>query len=322
MLDMSSTLRAEHADLIQGVSRAYSTLIEMSYLNQEDVHFPQPGVDISQAAKDHLQRAGFEEDAITLCQLFPALKTQLIEKWSWLGDGIPIAPGSQAVSYLVNSVPNVQDMRFTRNGEVEIAQNDFKIARCGTSVGADRVYRFAEKSLEVLPLNCDDSDGPQSHQQPIADALGDWHSKFHDLEWIPWSDDNGMYIEERPMEWENDQADPGSARSMLQLQHTAWQQAGLPMAQISVEQLLEQHVERTKAEHNKFWAKKRIYQDAGWPDAFDAAQVRRKRDEWNQQYSDVTDLYRHGPQAARYWELQHGHGLREMFKTSAGRYAV
>ncbi|KAK4970385.1 hypothetical protein LTR42_008552 [Elasticomyces elasticus] len=124
------------------------------------------------------------------------------------------------------------------------------------------------------------------------------------------------------MEWENDQADPGSARSMLQMQHTAWQQAGLPIAQVSVEELLQQHVERTKAERNKFWAKRRIYEDAGWPDTFDAAEFCRKRDEWNQQYSEVTDLYRHGPQAARYWELQHGQDLRDMFKTSAGRYAV
>ncbi|KAK3642789.1 hypothetical protein LTR56_010613 [Elasticomyces elasticus] len=80
--------------------------------------------------------------------------------------------------------------------------------------------------------------------------------------------------------------------------------------------------ERTKAEHNKFWAKRRIYEDAGWPEAFDAAEFRRKRDEWNQRHSDVTDLYRYGPQAARYWGLQHGQGLRDMFNTSAGRYAV
>ncbi|KAK3646628.1 hypothetical protein LTR56_008392 [Elasticomyces elasticus] len=317
-----SALRSEHADLIQGVSRLYSTLIGMSYLQHEDVHFAQPGVDVSQAAKDHLRTAGFGEYAIMLCQLLPALTTQLLEKWSWSEDGIRFAPGRQAVSYLVNSVPDVQDMRFIRNGEAEITHNDFKLARCGASVGEDRVYRFAEKSLEVLPLSCDDSDEPQSHQQPIADALRDWRSKFHDLEWIPWSDDNGMYIEKRPMEWENDQADPWSARLMLQLQHTAWQQANLPMAQISVEQLLEQHAERIKAERNKFWAKRRIYQDAGWPEAFDAAEFRRKRDEWNQQYSDVTDLYRYGPQAARYWEPQHGQGLRDIFKTTAGRYAV
>ncbi|KAK5689845.1 hypothetical protein LTR97_012605 [Elasticomyces elasticus] len=303
MSEEVSTLRSEHADLVAGVSRLYSTLIGMSYLQQEDVHFPQPGVDVSQAAKDHLQTAGFGEDAIILCQLLPALTTQLLEKWSLSEDGIPVAPGSQAVSYLINSLPDIQDMRFIRNGEAEIAQNVLKIARCGASEGEDRVYRFAEKSLEVLPLDCDDSDGSRSHQQPIADTLQDWHSKFHDLEWTPWSDDNWMYVEERPMDWENDQADPGSARSMLQLQHTAWQQAGSPITQVSVEELLEQHAERTKAERNKFWTKRRIYEDADWPDTFDAAEFCRKRDEWNQQYSDVTDLYRHGPQAARHREL-------------------
>ncbi|KAK5720301.1 hypothetical protein LTR15_007574 [Elasticomyces elasticus] len=301
-----STLLSEHADLIAGVSRLYSTLIGMSYLQQEDVHFPQPGVDVSQAAKNHLQTAGVEEDAIILCQLLPALTKQLLEKWSCSEDGIPVTPGSQAMSYLVNSVPDVQDTRFIRNRGAGIAQNDSK-----------------QESHELTPLNCDDSDGPQSHQQPIADAPRDWSSKFHHLEGIPWSDDNGMYIEKRPMEWENDQADPGSARSILQLQHTAWQQAGLPMmAQVSVEQLFQQHVERTTAERNKFWAKRRIYEDAGGLDAFDAAEFCRKRDEWNQQYSDVTDLYRHGPQAARYWELQHGQDLRDIFKATAGRYGV
>ncbi|KAK5708497.1 hypothetical protein LTR17_020628 [Elasticomyces elasticus] len=314
MPDRLWTLRSEHADLIQGMFRLYSTLIEMSYLQQEDVQIPQSGVDVPQAAIDHLQTAGFGEDAIKLCQMLPALKTQMIEKWSWPEDGIPIAPGSQAVSYMVDSEPDAQDMRFIRNGEAEIADNDIKIARCGTSVGADRVYRFAETATTLTDRSHTSNPSPM-HSVTGTPSSTTWHGYLD-------RDDNGMYIEKRPMEWENDQADPGRARSMLELQHTAWQQAGLPMAQISVEELLRQHVERIKAERNKFWAKRLIYEDAGWPDAFDTAEFRQKRGDWNQQYSDVTDLYRYGPQAARYWELEHGQGLRDMFKNTAGRYAV
>jgi len=94
------------------------------------------------------------------------------------------------------------------------------------------------------------------------------------------------------------------------------------MAQKSVEQLLLEHTERTRAERNKYWAKRRIYEDAGWPDVFDREEFRRQRDRWNQQYNEVTDLYRHGPKASRYWEFEHGQMLREMFRSTAGRYAV
>ena len=178
-----------------------------------------------------------------------------------------------------------------------------------------------KESLEVVPLQYD-SDGPESHVQPIAEALNEWDTKLRSLQWLPWSDATGLYIEELPTEWDRDQADLASLRSQYQLQHTAWQQAGLPMAQKSVEQLLLEHTERTKAERNKFWAKRRIYEDAGWPDTFDGEEFRRRRDGWNQQYSEVMDLHRYGPKASHYWEFEHGQGLRDMFRSTAGRYGV
>lgn len=175
--------------------------------------------------------------------------------------------------------------------------------------------------MQTVPLE-DNSDNAAAQQEPVEDAFRGWQSKFLNLDWIAWTDDSHISIDERPTEWDINQANPTSVRHQYQLQQAAWQQAGLPIGLKSVEQLLAEHAEVTKAESNKFWAKRRIYEDAGWPDSFDREKFRRQRDRWNQRYRELADLYRRGPNAARWWQYGHGQALRDMSKETAGRHAV
>lgn len=148
MLERVLRSRSEHAGLIDGLSTLYSTLVDMCYLETDDVHFPQAGTESTQIDTAYLETAGFGEDAITLIEQLSGPSGRILHRWASSEAGIPLAPGSQAVSYVSDTVPDLQDMRYIRNGEVEIGENDFKISRCGGTTGEDRIYRFAESKCE------------------------------------------------------------------------------------------------------------------------------------------------------------------------------
>ena len=68
---------------------------------------------------------------------------------------------------------------------------------------------------------------------PVEEALAGLHAKLRCLERLPRIDERSKIIQERPTTWEVEQADLIGLRSQFELQHLAWQQAGLPMAQKS-----------------------------------------------------------------------------------------
>lgn len=149
MADRTSTVPSEHAALVQGLTTVYKTLIAMDYLNDRDVHFPQEADRSSRAATEKLRSAGVGKDAIILIQQLPCLSEEMTEECSFSESGVLLAPGSQAITYTADNIPDAQDIRFVHNGAAEIGQNDIKISRCGPICGADKVYNFAESRNAV-----------------------------------------------------------------------------------------------------------------------------------------------------------------------------
>ena len=72
---------------------------------------------------------------------------------------------------------------------------------------------------------------------------------------------------------------------------------------------------------NGFWAKRLIYETAGWPSNFDQTEFCRLRDSWNAEYYQIVNI-RNGFGAGNVYDLQQGGRLREMYRRTAGRYAV
>lgn len=135
-----------HDPLVEGMENLYRLLIALDYLQASNVHFHSDGSESMPVATEQLRAAGLGDEAISLVQRLPYLDNGVLERWSHSEIGIPLAPGSQAVSYTVGHVPDVQDMRTVRNGQIELGTNDFKIARAGPREGNDIVYRFGDST--------------------------------------------------------------------------------------------------------------------------------------------------------------------------------
>lgn len=164
--------------------------------------------------------------------------------------------------------------------------------------------------------------------QAAAEAFRDWVKKLELLEWIPWEDDTGLSIHEEPTGWYQDQVNPANARLEIEMQRMAMQQMGLAAAQKSVEQLLRERAEVRKAERNRFIALRLLYEEAGWlydetewQDEFDRSKFRKFRDDWNWKVAELSNPYVHGPNAARWWQYEHGQALRDMFSKAIGPFA-
>lgn len=106
------------------------------------------------------------------------------------------------------------------------------------------------------------------------------------------------------------------------MQHLAMQQIDLTTSQKSVEQLPEERAGIRKVERNRFMARRRIYEDAGWPNLFDREDFRRRTNEWHQRSADLINPYIDGPRAAYWMQHDHDQPVGDMFRENAGPYSL
>ncbi|KAK4553795.1 hypothetical protein LTR86_008970 [Recurvomyces mirabilis] len=110
---------------------------------------------------------------------------------------------------------------------------------------------------------------------PVKEELRKWEAKLRTLTWLPWTDNGNLTITPQPTEYER----------------------GLDLYNKDVDRILHERDTRVRAERDQFFAKRFIYEEAGWPETFNCEAVQQRRDEWNGRYTyrDLTDLRKHGP---------------------------
>lgn len=99
-------------------------------------------------------------------------------------------------------------------------------------------------SIVEWPYNSNTDVWEELTQGPAGQVLSTWVSDLKNLTWLPWRFENARYIDSRPTKYDRLLQEGPDALSGLD-------------------------AELAKALFNEFDARRRIYEDCGWPDNFD-----------------------------------------------------
>lgn len=142
-------IKADHAELIEGVYAMYAQLIELRYLRPEEVLYPphgrrgRPGL-----ATKQLKRIGFNSEVMALLELLPYPTNEVLRKCSHQEVGLPVAPDSSVVSYLESHTSTVIDYarKPSPDGETCIPPWAFKVATAGSGFGNSYIYDTRDRT--------------------------------------------------------------------------------------------------------------------------------------------------------------------------------
>lgn len=150
----------EHAELIESLRRVYSILVELRYFRPEEVTRPpysnDPLGDEPALAHSELRSVGFTDEVVALMGQLPYPSNSVLDRFSTRGEGVPMAPDSQVVSYLAGQKRSLIRSARSAEGEVSIPAWAFKITTCGEHSGNSYIYDTRESTylLRLLSLHC------------------------------------------------------------------------------------------------------------------------------------------------------------------------
>lgn len=136
-------IRSAHGEFIDFVNEIYSTFIELRYLHEDEVTRPPYNIAGKPSlATSKLRHLGFTDEVIALLGELPYPSHELLNKASYQDEGISIAPGSAALSYLEGSHhDHISAARQPLcDGEVGIPAWAFKLTTCGSDFGTNYLY--------------------------------------------------------------------------------------------------------------------------------------------------------------------------------------
>lgn len=136
----------------------------------------------------------------------------------------------------------------------------------------------------------------------VDELLGTWIRNLQTLAWIPWRDEDRFLGMELPPTSEQSSwlADPENRRRELVER--------LPLD--AAEERFASDMKLAREDHNRYWAKRVVYEEAGWPGALDKERLREGVRELEKALWDAWDVAE-GAEAE--WESQ-----KRVYKRFAG----
>ncbi|KAF4554243.1 Hypothetical protein D9617_5g071200 [Elsinoe fawcettii] len=168
----------------------------------------------------------------------------------WISSlGFSIAPTSSAVCCLGQGYLAVSRYESGVGDDHDLPEHALKISEYGNREGTMYLYDLTTKSIVGRQYDNNIEVDQNSPQGPADHALSKWIFNFRTLSWLPWRFATARYIDSRPMEYDR------------------------PL-QNGSNSLTELDAELAKATFNQFNARRKIYEDCGWPDNFDLARFK------------------------------------------------
>lgn len=127
----------------------------------------------------------------------------------------------------------------------------------------------------------------------VDELLGKWIRNLQTFDWIPWRDDDRFLGMELPPSSEQESwlADPEKRR--LELVES--------LPQDIAEKTFDMNINGAKEDNNRYWAKRFVYEEAGWPTALDKQRLRERVRELEQA---LWDAWENADGADAEWESQ------------------
>ncbi|KAL2820842.1 hypothetical protein BDW59DRAFT_164537 [Aspergillus cavernicola] len=242
----STQIAHDHASLIQSVSDFYQVLVDMQYLQDDEIIQP------PQLTLPPLVEASYTPDTVALLRQLPHLRTSALE----------ITPSeTQPFPYLnldeLDTIPHHNNPRdpldHMQEEDWTIPPWTFFISRPAPRKYVRfpycRIYDTRSKTLgrwsETLLLG---NNPFLLDARPPEEVIGAWISAFRSLRWIP-----SLLREERIIH-----EIPASLGTDNNNNIPPWE----------------------KNNHNIYWAQRAIYEDCGWPDRLRPEELTRRRMEW------------------------------------------
>lgn len=321
-----SGIVAENSEIIHGMESIYGTLIEMGYVQNTDVQVPPHGLPKEPIAVAPLRAAGLLPKTIEIIGRLPCFTNEIIERQRESAvsrDGIAIAPFSSAASYLLGSGRHDEAREVGLGGQESdgsLPATAFKLATTSSSEGYNLAYDLTDKTI----LQWHPAGWAKCQRIPVSDFMADWIHKLRSLEWLPWVDDHGWEIEERQANRERELADSNSAlwqeiKAKLEDQRKESQSQGLDPRPI--EEMFVRYDIILKASQNRYWSKRRLYEECGWPDAFDRGDFEKRREVRNAR-AKALGASAASKITAPAEDIEDNEQLREFYKAGAGQHAV
>ncbi|KAK4508817.1 hypothetical protein PRZ48_002556 [Zasmidium cellare] len=312
MTGTSDMETAQHEAFLKGLRDLFAMLVEMDYLQSDDVSYPPHG-DLTVEA---LGAAGLEQEAVELIACMPMLNGELCEREADFGHGVELAPSASGVSYL--SSQGIELARQdARTDDEQLKPWMVRIARSNGVRGKDIVYDLLDGNM--IEWNYEGT-WQTVRQTPVENYFQRWIENLRSLECLPWHDGFGYVIHARPTGYEAHLANPSKTLEDVQLRHLSLSTAGITPP--SIDEMFNDHIEILKAEHNIFWSKRRLYEEAGRNRNFNHQKFRASREEYEQRFREATSLARVRPKGQSIYNIEHGRQLREWYRLMAREHGV
>lgn len=256
----------DHAELIQSITQFYQVLLDMQYLQEDDVarppHVPEH-VDVPV-----LQESGYTAEAIFLLQQLPHLKPSFLEIAPW--ETLPFPYLNLQDLNTISGDNNPRDPLDHPEGEDWVIPPwTFFVSRPAPRTYGDpaycRIYDTRSKTLGLWSESLINT-GTRSRflmdAHPPSEVLGEWIAALRSLEWVPSLSRRAPKLRTRP-----DQAALDGMQSALQSMPAEFADMMLGLQ---------------KQEINLYWAQRAIYEQCGWPHHLLPDELTRRRAEWDE----------------------------------------
>lgn len=146
----------------------------------------------------------------------------------------------------------------------------------------------------------------EAASKEVDELLGTWIRNLQTFDWIPWRDEDRFLGIQLPpsSEQEGWLADPEKRR--LELVET--------LPQDTAKTTFDTNIDGAREDNNCYWAKRLIYEEAGWPAALDKQRLRERVRELEQALWDAWD---NADGADAEWESQ-----KTVYRQFAGPHGV
>ncbi|GES59681.1 hypothetical protein ATEIFO6365_0002001200 [Aspergillus terreus] len=265
----SQQIAHDHANLIQNVSQLYQTLVDMQYIQGNDIlRPPQTRAQLNLAA---LVEAGYRPDTIALLLQMPHIKSSSVE----------IAP-QETLPFPYLNLDDLHTVSGTNNPRDPLDHPDeenwtippwtFFLTRPAPHREVDfaycRIYDTRSKSLGLWSdsLRRLDNEPPRAlfliDARSPREVIGEWIGALKSLQWVPsLSQAEGKIYT------------PGQREVLDQM---------LAMAQTMPAEIVDGFIGVERRRNNMYWAQRRVYEECGWPDQLNPGELTRRRAEWNE----------------------------------------
>ena len=244
-------LKAEHGELIEGITNLYNTFIAMGYFDPSDVQFPpHPNLDVNTLAS-----IGLEAETIALIQYLPYADSE-----------VEISTWTMPYNYL----EDCQDAREIRwDGLHDLAPWVIRLTRVQKDDGRTIIYDLRTKTIIQWCIN----DGYTNSYLELPDVsparlFAQWIAYLKELKEIPWRGEHSRIV-------------------VSMFQSLPFSYLCLSEKEITVPENPSQY---GKDQLNELLAMKTLFVSCGWPENFRKEEFERKRKEWQAMYDNLDNV--------------------------------